>query len=77
MLKVISIYNDFYLPYLYMPSQNLNTIATTLYRFVGPNQTRWEVICACIIISMVPMILLYLVLQKKIYEGLMSGSVKG
>lgn len=77
MLKVMSIYNDFYLPYLYMPSQNLNTIATTLYRFIGPNQTRWEVICACIVISMLPMILLYLVLQKRIYEGLTSGSVKG
>lgn len=77
MLKVMSIYNDFYIPYLYMPSSELNTIATTLYRFVGPNQTNWEVICACIIISMIPMIVLYLTLQKQLFEGLTAGGVKG
>ncbi|MGO2100123.1 carbohydrate ABC transporter permease [Vagococcus salmoninarum] len=77
MLKVMSIYNDFYLPYLYMPGEKLNTISTTIYRFVGPNQTQWEVICACIIISMIPMIVLYIFLQKYIFSGLTAGGVKG
>ena len=76
MLKVISIYNDFYLPYLYMPSSKLNTIATTVYRFTGPNQTQWPVICAAVVISMLPMVLLYLFLQKTIGAG-MSGGIKG
>lgn len=77
MLKVMSIYNDFYLPYLYMPGEKLNTISTTIYRFVGPNQTQWEVICACIIISMIPMVVLYIFLQKYIFSGLTAGGVKG
>lgn len=76
MLKMISIYNDFYLPFLYLPGENHGTIATSLYRFIGPNQTNWQVICALIVISIIPMLIFYLVLQKYIYNGL-AGGVKG
>lgn len=76
LLKMMSIYNDFYLPYLYMPRSELSTVSTAIYRFVGPYQTQWEVICACIIISMIPMLIIYLFLQKYIYNGLTSGSLK-
>ncbi|WP_321387474.1 carbohydrate ABC transporter permease [uncultured Enterococcus sp.] len=76
MLKMISIYNDFYLPFLYLPGEKHGTVATSLYRFIGPNQTNWQVICALIVISILPMLLFYLVLQKYIYNGL-AGGVKG
>lgn len=76
MLKMISIYNDFYLPFLYLPSAKHGTIATSLYRFMGPNQTQWQVICALIVISILPMLLFYLALQKYIYNNL-TGGVKG
>lgn len=76
LLKMMAIYNDFYIPYLYMPGETLNTVSTTIYRFVGPNQTEWHVISAAIIISMVPMLILFLVLQKYIYQGITAGSIK-
>lgn len=56
MLKMMSIYNDFYLPFLYMPGENMNTVSTSLFRFIGPNQIHWEVISAAIIISLIPKI---------------------
>ncbi|MGL6106993.1 carbohydrate ABC transporter permease [Romboutsia sp.] len=76
MMKVIAIYNDFYIPFLYMPGENLNTISTTLFRFMGPLKTEWQLISAAIIISMIPMIILYLFLQKHIYQSITSGSIK-
>ena len=76
LLKMLSIYNDFYIPYLYMPSSDLPTISTAIFRFVGPYQTNWPLICAFIIISMVPMLVIYLLLQKYIDKGLSQGSVK-
>ena len=76
LLKMMAIYNDFYIPYLYMPGETLNTVSTTIYRFVGPNQTEWHVISAAIIISMIPMLILFLVLQKYIYQGITAGSIK-
>ncbi|MGL4763024.1 MAG: carbohydrate ABC transporter permease [Sarcina sp.] len=77
MLKTISIYNDFYIPFLYMPNEKLNTVATTLFNFTGPARIEWNVICAAIIISMIPMIILFSILQKKIYSGITDSAVKG
>ncbi|MBD7916053.1 carbohydrate ABC transporter permease [Clostridium sp. Sa3CUN1] len=76
MLKIISIYNDFYVPFLYMPGEGLNTISTSLFKFIGPASTQWQVICAAIVISMIPMILFFIFLQKHIYQGITSGSVR-
>lgn len=75
-IKGVAFYNEFYTPYLYMKSQNLQVISTAMYRFKGPFNTQWEVICAGIIITMVPTLVAFLLLQKKIYSGLTQGSVK-
>ena len=76
MLKVISIYNDFYIPHLYMPGEHLNIISTVLFNFVGPHRIEWNVINAAIILSLIPMLVFFLILQKQIYTGLTAGSIK-
>lgn len=76
MLKVISIYNDFYIPHLYMPGENLHTISTALFNFMGPHRIEWNVISAAIILSLIPMLIFFLLLQKHIYAGLTAGSIK-
>lgn len=76
MLKVIAIYNDFYIPNLYMPNEKLRTVSTAIYRFVGPNQTEWHIISAVILISMVPMLIFFFALQKYIYQGMTAGSIR-
>ena len=74
-LKVISIYNDFYTPFLYMPDKGLGTVSTSLFRFIGPYSADYEVVCAGVIIITVPTLILFLVLQQQIYNGF-SGAVK-
>jgi len=74
---MVGIYNDFYTAQLYMPSGHLAIVSTALYRFIGPYGGKWEVIFAGIIITIIPMLVIFLSLQKYIYAGLVSGSVKG
>lgn len=76
MIKMISIYNDFYIPFLYMPDTDLQTVSTTLFKFIGPYEIQWHIICAAIIISILPMLIFFIFLQKHIYDGLTSGSIK-
>lgn len=73
-IKGIAIYNEFYLPALYLQSENL--ISTALYRFKGPFGAQWELIAAATIIVIVPTIIAFLFLQKWIYKGLVAGAVK-
>ncbi|MGC5169107.1 carbohydrate ABC transporter permease [Microbacterium sp. DT81.1] len=73
-IKGIAVYNEFYTPFLYLPSEGL--ISTSLFRFKGPFGAQWEVIAAGTIVVIIPTIVIFLLLQKWIYKGLTSGAVK-
>ncbi|SET88185.1 carbohydrate ABC transporter permease [Paenibacillus sp. NFR01] len=75
-LKTISIYNDMYIPYLYMPKQSLGVVTTVLMRFQGVNSADWNLICAAILLILLPTVVLYLFLQRYIFDGVASGAVK-
>lgn len=73
-IKGIAYYNDYYVPSLYWPSKK--PISTFLQAMNGANNTDWGVVCAGVVIAIIPTILVFLVLQKQIYSGLTSGAVK-
>jgi len=73
-IKGIAIYNEFYTPFLYLPSEGL--ISTSLFRFKGPFGAQWEVIAAGTIVVIIPTLVAFLLLQRWIYKGLTSGAVK-
>jgi len=75
-IKGVAIYNDFYTPFLYMPGKGLGTISTSLFRFIGPYNAHWEVICAGVVITIIPTLIIFLFLQKYIYNGLTQGAVR-
>ncbi len=75
-IKGVGFYNDFYTPYLYTPKPALQTISTALFAFKGPYGSKWEIICAGAIITMIPTLIIFLLLQKQIYSGMMQGAVK-
>lgn len=75
-IKGVAIYNEFYIPFLYMPSPDLGVVATSLFRFIGPFQQRWEVISAGVIITIIPTLLLFLLLQRWVYRGFTRGAIK-
>lgn len=75
-IKGVGFYNDFYTPYLYTPKPALQTISTALFAFKGPYGSKWEIICAGAIITMIPTLIIFLLLQKQIYSGMTQGAVK-
>jgi len=75
-LKFVAIYNDFYIPMLYMPKSELAVISTALDNFRGPYGSQWEVICAGQMITILPILVIFISLQKYIYKGLLIGAVK-
>lgn len=75
-VKGVNIYNDFYTPFLYMPKDSLQVISTALFKFKGPFGSQWEVISAGIMIAIIPTMIIFLLLQKYIYNGFAQGSVK-
>jgi multiple sugar transport system permease protein len=75
-IRGVAIYNDFYTPFLYMPKTSLGVVSTALFRFKGPFVNQWEVISAGIIVAMIPTLIVFLLLQKYIYNGLTRGAIR-
>ncbi len=73
-IRGIGIYNDFYVPNLYMLT-GPKTLTVALYRFYSGLSVPFEVVSAAVIIALIPVIIMFLALQKYIYNGL-GGAVK-
>jgi len=75
-IKGIGIYNEFFLPFLYLPDPDLRPVSTSLFAFKGPFGSQWEVISAGVVITIVPMLVLFLLLQRYVYNGFTSGATR-
>lgn len=77
-LKGVGVYNEYYCASLYLQNKKLYpTVATSLYTFVGPLGSQYNLICAGVIISLLPALIIFILCQNRIYSGLTSGAVKG
>ena len=77
-LKGVGTYNEYYSANLYKKKKKIYpTVATSLYTFVGPLGSKYNLICAGVIISLLPALIVFITCQKQIYSGLTSGAVKG
>ncbi|MDR1231276.1 MAG: carbohydrate ABC transporter permease [Spirochaetaceae bacterium] len=73
-IKGIGIYNDFYIPNLYL-IRGAQTLTVALYRFFSGLSTPFEVVSAAVLLATIPMLVLFLFCQRYIYNGL-AGAVK-
>ena len=76
-LKGVSCYNEYYCANLYLQNVNIRTVAISLYTFTGPLGNQYNLICAGVIISIIPALIIFLLCQKHIYNGITNGAVKG
>ncbi len=76
-LKTLDIYNDMFIPFLYMPKSSLKTVSTALLKYSYDQNSQWNIMAAGIVAVMLPTLLMYLYLQKHIMAGVTDGAVKG
>lgn len=77
LLKGVSVYNEYYVSNLYLQRAELKTISTALYTFTGPYGNQYNYICAGVIITIIPILVLFLIFQRQVYSGMAAGAVKG
>jgi multiple sugar transport system permease protein len=77
-LKGVGTYNEYYMANLYLQDKNrLQVVATSLYTFTGPLGSAYNYICAGVVITIIPALVIFILCQKQIYAGLANGAVKG
>lgn len=76
-LDFLSVWNDFLLPMLTLSDNSLKTVTVVMYNFYGEFGSRWEMTFAGYTLAIIPIVIVYLLLQKNIVNGIMIGAVKG
>ena len=73
----LGVWNDFFLPLLFITSRNLQTLPLKLFVFRGEYSNAWPSMCSLMVFMLVPIITVYVFLQKYIISGAVAGSIKG
>lgn len=76
-ISCIFIWNDYQFAIFFLQAEEVKTFTVALSGFFGENVNNLNLVAAAAIISMMPMVILFLFLQKYFIKGLTSGSVKG
>ena len=77
-LETMWLWNDYLLPYLVLDRKKYMTIPILIQYFRGSyGHVEMGPMMACIMMTVLPIIILYLVLQKYIIKGVIAGAVKG
>ena len=76
-LTFISAWNDFISPLYLLNSSSKWTMVLMVYNYWGLFKQDWGKICAVIVLTLIPILILYIAMQKYIVTGMTSGALKG
>ncbi len=76
-IDAMAFWNDYLLPSLVLTDKALYTIPIATQQFYGTYSTDIGLVMAALLLAMLPILILYLFLQKYIVAGVTSGAVKG
>jgi raffinose/stachyose/melibiose transport system permease protein len=76
-LSMLNIWNEFLMPLYFLNSTGSWPMTLAVYNFFGQFQSDWSLVSADIVLTILPVILVYVVAQRWILSGISAGAVKG
>jgi len=73
----VNTWNDFLGPYIYLTRMELKTIQIGLRMFIGQYSQEYGLIMAASVVTLIPVLIVFLALQKYFVQGIASTGVKG
>jgi len=76
-LDACTVFNDFTNPLYFLPGSENVTVQLTLYNFIGQYVSSFNLLFANVIIITIPMLIIFILFNKQLVEGMTAGAVKG
>jgi ABC-type glycerol-3-phosphate transport system permease component len=76
-LQFLSIWNEFLYATVLLQKDSLQPLQPAIYNLVGQFQTDWTSLAAALTMAIVPVVLVYINMQKQFVAGLTQGAIKG
>lgn len=75
--NLVFVWNDLNFPLILIDDPNLRTLTNALLSFRGQYSSQYTLLFAGVVLASIPLVVVFLLLQKKFTAGMMAGSVKG
>ena len=76
-INVLNCWNDFIVPLYFLNSSEKWGVIMRMYNYFGQFVSSWNLVCAVMIVAMLPIVILYVVGQKYLISGMTAGALKG
>ena len=77
LLSAVYVWNDFLVSFSFTTKNEIRMLSVGLYQYISQYGIQWGQLMAAVIISILPIIVLFILLQRKFVEGMAAGAVKG
>jgi ABC-type glycerol-3-phosphate transport system permease component len=77
MIAFVYIWNDFLIAATFVTDQNLRLINVGLYQFLSQYGIVWGQLMAAVMITLLPLVVMFVLLERRFIEGLTLGATKG
>lgn len=75
-MDIFWIWNDFMIPLVMLNSRKLTTVQFAIKRLFGAYRGEWDLALPGLVLTVLPIIISFVVLQKQVLAGVASGSIK-
>ena len=76
-LEAFWIWNDYNIAVILLNSRTTKTIQVAIHALFAQTYSQWDIALPALVISMMPIIVMNILLQKKIFAGMTAGAIKG
>lgn len=76
-LNFMAVWNDFTMPLYYLNNSAKWPMTLAVYNFFGAYENSWNLVSADIMVTLIPVLIVFILGQKYIVGGVAAGSVKG
>lgn len=77
LLSAVYVWNDFLVSSTFTTKNELRMLSIGLYNYISQYGIQWGKLMAAVTISIVPIVILFVLLQRHFVEGMAAGAVKG
>ena len=77
LITFVNTWNEFLFSNTFLQEQTMRTVSLRFYNFVGSTSVEYGYVYAAAIISVFPVVIIYIFTQDKFIEGMTAGSIKG
>lgn len=77
LLTEVYVWNDFLVSFTFVTDEKLRTVSVGLYSYITQYGVQWGELMAAVMVTIIPIIIMFVCLQSKFVDGMAAGAVKG